>query len=159
MPLEIERKFLVANDTWRKHISQSTLLVQGYFEPRRDSCVRIRIKNDTAAFLTIKNAHVGLQARSEYEYPIPVSEAREMLAQFCGTRIVRKWRHLVKVQGYSWEIDEFAGRHAPLVLAEIELATLDEDIPRPDWLGAEVTGNVQFANERLAHDGEGCDFW
>lgn len=151
MPLEIERKFLVANDSWRPRATTVTTLVQGYFQRRDDACIRIRIRDGASARLTIKNAHPGLLARAEFEYPIPLDQAQQLLDQFCGQRLVHKRRHLVPCHGHTWEIDEFLGRHAPLLIAEIELDTPDQPFDRPDWLGTEVTGDIRYANETLAN--------
>ena len=151
MPLEIERKFLVANDAWRQHVTATATIIQGYFQRRDDACIRIRIRDDASARLTIKNAHPGLLARAEFEYTIPLDQARQMLDQFCGQRLVRKRRHLVPHHGHTWEVDEFLDRHAPLIVAEIELDAPDQPFDHPDWLGADVTGDIRYANEMLAN--------
>ena len=147
MNVEIERRFLVAGDGWRGG-ADGTRLVQGYLAADAERSVRVRLTPDRA-WLTVKGRTVG-SARPEFEYPIPRADAEALLDLCLGT--VEKTRHRVAAgaAGLVWEIDEFAGANAGLVLAEIELRRADQDFPRPDWLGDEVTGDPRYANARLA---------
>jgi adenylate cyclase len=145
MPIEIERKFLLVDDSWRAAVSRSERLVQGYLGGERCS-VRVRIEGDRAN-LNIKSRVAGM-ARSEYEYPIPVTDAEALLAEFCE-RAIDKVRHHVTFGGKHFEIDEFAGANAGLVMCEIELGSVDETFERPAWLGAEVTDDVRYYNAAL----------
>lgn len=148
MALEIERKFLLAHDGWRREIARSLPFRQGYLsgEGTRAS-VRVRLEGELAR-LNIKAAVVG-RARAEYEYPIPVAEAVEMLETLCGKR-VDKTRHFVERDGLTWEIDEFHGDNAGLVVAEVELEREDQVLALPDWIGQEVTEDRRYYNQQLA---------
>jgi adenylate cyclase len=157
--LEIERKFLVIDDTWRLRTSQVIPMAQGYLndqasmdtvlkgnEAQRVS-VRVRLEGDDAR-LNFKSRDIG-HTRQEFEYPIPVDDAHALLALCIGGR-VEKRRHLVEHAGHVWEIDEFSGDNAGLVVAEIELASGDECFERPAWLGREVTDSARYYNLVLA---------
>lgn len=146
MGVEIERKFLLQGEGWRG-LGQSTLLRQGYLNSHKERTVRVRIAGD-AAFLTIKSANVGAR-RGEWEYPIPVAEAAELLDGLCEQPLIEKYRHRIALGGHVWEVDEFLGANAGLVVAEIELASEDEAFDKPDWIGAEVTGDVRYLNSNL----------
>lgn len=148
MALEIERKFLLAHDGWRREIARSLPFRQGYLsgEGTRAS-VRVRLEGELAR-LNIKAAVLG-RARAEYEYPIPVAEAVEMLETLCGKR-VDKTRHFVERDGLTWEIDEFHGDNAGLVVAEVELEREDQELALPDWIGQEVTEDRRYYNQQLA---------
>ena len=146
MGVEIERKFLLQGEGWRG-LGQSTLLRQGYLNSHKERTVRVRIAGD-AAFLTIKSANVGAR-RGEWEYPIPVAEAAELLDGLCEQPLIEKYRHRITLGGHVWEVDEFLGANAGLVVAEIELASEDEVFDKPDWIGAEVTGDVRYLNSNL----------
>jgi adenylate cyclase len=119
MGIEIERKFLVAGDGWRAAATASTRFSQGYLSRDPARTVRVRIAGD-AAFLTIKGATHGA-TRAEFEYAVPLADAQQMLAM-CDGPVVEKVRHLCPHEGMTWEVDEFLGANAGLVLAEIELA-------------------------------------
>lgn len=148
MPLEIERKFLLASDAWRAEVTSRCVMRQGYLgAPGGKASIRVRLEGDVAK-LNIKAAVVG-SARAEYEYDIPVAQAREMLDTLC-VGLVDKTRHYVEREGLTWEIDEFHGDNAGLVVAEVELESVDQSVPRPDWLGAEVTSEVRYYNQQLA---------
>lgn len=143
MPREIERKFLLKNDAWRAEVRDSQPMSQGYLASSERSSVRVRIAG-SKAWLNIKSG--GLVAsRLEYEYPVPVDEARELLALAEG-RLVEKTRHLVARGGKTWEIDEFHGENAGLVVAELELESEGEQFTRPPWLGREVTELRRYYN-------------
>lgn len=148
MALEIERKFLVTNDSFLSLATQSDQIIQGYLSVHRPS-VRVRLRNRDA-YLTIKGSgsKSGL-VRSEWEYPIPYEEAQAMLEE-CGTRIVEKVRYLVPYAGKLWEVDVFSGRHEGLILAEIELEHPDEEVDLPPFVGDEVTHDVRYYNAYMA---------
>ncbi|MFP5307522.1 MAG: CYTH domain-containing protein [Gammaproteobacteria bacterium] len=148
MPLEIERKFLVVADEWRAAVSRSVEMRQGYLSREQGrASVRVRIEGDVAR-LNIKAAVVG-SARAEYEYAIPLADCRELLDTLCVGR-VEKIRHYVPHDGLTWEIDEFLGDNAGLVVAEIELESADQAFARPHWLGRELTQDRRYYNHHLA---------
>ena len=145
MGIEIERKFLVVGDAWRQ--APGTAYAQGYLNRDKQRTVRVRVVED-AAWLTVKGASVGA-TRAEFEYPIPVADAHELLA-LCDGPLVRKLRRVVVHAGATWEIDEFEGDNAGLVVAEIELASEETHFEPPPWLGAEVTHDARYFNSNLA---------
>ena len=154
MGIEIERKFLVEGDAWRDAAHSVKPMAQGY---RNDlatvdsgamqASVRVRIEGE-AAFLNLKSREAGPR-RQEFDYGIPVADARALLA-LCVGGTIDKHRHYVEHQGHLWEIDEFLGDNAGLVVAEIELDAVDEVFARPDWLGAEATHAQRYYNLALA---------
>jgi len=146
MGVEIERKFLLCSSAWRALVRDRTRMEQGYLGGERCS-VRVRIEGD-AAFLNIKSREQGAR-RLEFEQPLTLADAQAMLEAFCPQR-VQKWRHRVDSAPHVWEIDEFLGENAGLVVAEIELGAEDEPFARPDWLGAEVTDQARYYNLNLA---------
>lgn len=145
MGVEIERKFLVQGHGWKT--SAGVLYRQGYLNRDKNRTVRVRIAGD-AAFLTVKGVSVGA-TRAEFEYAIPPADAQELLA-LCDGPLVEKTRHLVRVGDTLWEVDEFAGANAGLVVAEVELMAEDQPFARPDWLGEEVTHDARYFNSNLA---------
>jgi adenylate cyclase len=149
MAVEIERKFLVIGDAWRGEISQSQRMAQGYLAgPPSSRCsVRVRIAGDDA-HINVKSVTLGVE-RDEFEYPIPLADAEYMLSALAGTR-VEKIRHHVEAGRHVFEIDEFLGENAKLVVAEIELARADEAFQRPAWLGREVSQLARYYNLNLA---------
>lgn len=147
MATEIERKFLLRDDTWRREVVRYEIMRQGYLAADPRCSVRVRIAGDEAT-LNIKSATLGV-ARSEFEYPLPLAEARELLTLFCGGRSVDKVRYYVPRGRHVWEIDVFEGRNRGLVVAEIELASEDEAFESPDWLGAEVSSDPRYYNSCL----------
>ncbi|HEY0230625.1 MAG TPA: CYTH domain-containing protein [Dokdonella sp.] len=149
MGIEIERKFLVVGGAWRSQVSRSEAMVQGYLAgpPAARCSVRVRVAGEQA-FLNIKSATPGI-ARDEYEYAIPLPDAERMLATLAGD-VVEKRRHYVDVDGHLFEVDEFAGDNAGLIVAELELDHVDARFPRPAWLGREVSALVRYYNLRLA---------
>jgi adenylate cyclase len=149
MPTEIERKFLVVGDAWRTAVSKTERMAQGYLAgPPASKCsVRVRVSGDTA-YLNIKSVTLGIE-RDEYEYAIPREHADRMLDTLAGAR-VEKVRHHVVVDGDLFEVDEFLGDNAGLVVAEIELDRADAAFARPDWLGREVSSIVRYYNLNLA---------
>lgn len=149
MAQEIERKFLLRNQEWRKNASAPRHLVQGYFETGVGGCT-LRVRDDDGqGRLTIKGRPRGF-ARSEFEYAIPQADVAAMLKEFCIPRIVDKLRYLVEFGGFVWEIDEYLGANAGLFTAEIELPSEDTDFPRPPWLGQEVSGEARYTNGALS---------
>lgn len=144
---EIERKFLVVGEAWRDAVVSTTEIAQGYLNDGGRASVRVRLDGERAN-LNIKAAVTGMR-RAEYEYPIPVDEARALLDTLCGG-IVAKQRHRVRVGEHVWEVDVFSGDNAPLVVAEIELADEAEQFVRPDWLSAEVTDDARYYNHALS---------
>jgi len=146
MGMEIERKFLVEGDAWRVGASPSRI-VQGFLSRDPERIVRVRLR-DGEAFLTIKGKGSGL-ARVEVEVAIPAEEARQLLP-LCLPPLIEKTRHLVTWAGHLWEIDEFFGDNAGLVVAEVELAAEDEIFERPPWLGQEVSEDFRYSNAALS---------
>jgi adenylate cyclase len=143
MPREIERKFLPKSDAWRALAQRKERMSQGYLASGGRASVRVRIAGGEAR-LNIKSG--GLVAsRQEYEYPIPADEARELLALADGP-LIDKTRHFVMHDGFEWEIDEFHGDNAGLVVAELELTREDQPFPHPPWLGVEVTELKRYYN-------------
>ena len=146
MGTEIEHKFLVTGDGWRGQ-GAATRYRQGYLSTVKERTVRVRAAADRAQ-LTIKGITVGA-SRSEFEYDIPVADADVMLAELCEQPIIDKTRHVVEVDGTTWEIDEFAGANEGLVVAEVELDDPDQEFTRPAWLGREVTDDPRYFNANL----------
>ncbi len=147
MPVEIERKFLVTCDAWRAEATGSRRIVQGYLASDPTRAVRIRIAGDEA-WLTIKGAASGI-SRAEFEYPVPAADAGEMLA-LCLPGSIEKIRHLVPHDNQLWEVDEFLGDNAGLVIAEIELDAPEQAIVLPSWAGCDVTHDPRYLNANLA---------
>jgi adenylate cyclase len=147
MGIEIERKFLVHGEGWRQQASAQTRFSQGYLSRDPARTVRVRIAGEQA-FLTIKGATTGA-SRAEFEYGIPLADARQLLAISDGP-VVEKIRHLCPHEGMTWEVDEFLGANAGLVVAEIELQSEGQAFGRPAWLGEEVTGDARYVNANLA---------
>lgn len=147
MGLEIERKFLVVGDGWRQG-AVVTALRQGYVSAAREASVRVRLAGEQA-WLTIKGPPDGL-ARAEYEWPIPVADAAELLDTLCRAPLIEKRRHVLEHAGHTWEVDEFEGANAGLVLAEVELASVDERVQLPAWVGREVSSDGRYSNAALS---------
>lgn len=148
MALEIERKFLVLDDSWRDDVHRASAIAQGYLGG--DACsVRVRIE-DGQGTLNIKSKQLGV-VRQEFEYPIPLVDAESLLALASGP-VLRKTRHYLRLGGHVWEIDEFEGDNAGLIVAEIELDAVDASFHRPVWLGAEVTDDARYYNVNLMRE-------
>ena len=146
MPREIERKFLLASDAWRRLAHRGQAMSQGYLAGSERVSVRVRVAGDEA-HLNVKSG--GLVAsRLEYEYAIPVKEARELLT-LCPGPLVEKTRHYVDFGGFEWEVDEFGGTNSGLIVAELELDAEDQVFPRPAWIGTEVTHLHRYYNVNL----------
>lgn len=147
MATEIERKFLVVDDSWRATADAGTRYRQGYLAASPECSVRVRAAAE-AAWLNIKGATVGA-TRAEFEYPLPLDDAAGMLAALCGDRVLEKTRYRVPCGGHVWEVDCFEGANAGLVVAEVELAAEDEPFEHPPWAGREVTDEARYYNARL----------
>ncbi len=145
MAVEIERKFLV--DTSKLRLQGGERIVQGYVPTAGKHVVRVRIKGESA-YLTLKSANVGIERR-EFEYPVPVADAEEMLRLFCAGHCIDKQRYRVQVGAHCWEVDVFAGDNHGLVVAEVELASADEAVELPDWVLEEVSGDPRYYNNNL----------
>ena len=146
MGVEIERKFLV-NETLLPELTNGYTIMQGYIQTVDHTTVRIRIR-DKEAFLTIKGKSQGA-SRLEFEYPIPLNDAQEMLTNLCHTSLIEKTRYLVEHEGHTWEVDLFDGSNKGLIIAEIELESEDEEFSLPAWVTKEVTDDVRYFNSNL----------
>lgn len=144
MAIEIEKKFLVRDDAWRRSADDGVRYRQGYLSDGGSASVRVRVGGDRA-YLNIKSATLGIE-RSEYEYEIPLADAEEMLDRLCRKPLVEKTRYEVQNGPHVWEVDVFAGDNDGLVVAEIELSAADESFERPDWLGEEVSHDTRYYN-------------
>ena len=152
IPVEIERKFLVADDTWRADAAPGAPIAQAYLSVSGPFSVRVR-RIGAQAFLTVKSNDPGL-SRLEFEYPIPAAHADSILSQLgAGALRIEKVRHILIHDGHEWSVDVFAGALAGLVLAEIELSAPDQAFSSPAWLGAEVTDDLRYRNAALAEHG------
>ena len=148
MGQEIERKFLVTNDTWRTKAS-GTHYRQGFLSTEPERTVRVRVAGDRGT-LTIKGKTIGA-TRPEFEYDIPREDAEQLLDTLCQRPLIEKVRYLLREGPHTWEIDVFEGDNAGLVVAEIELQREDEAFERPPWLGEEVTHDPRYFNASLVH--------
>jgi len=146
MGQEIERKFLVAGTSW-KDGAASTLIRQGYLSSTKERAVRVRVAGGKA-FLTIKGATHGI-TRTEFEYPIPVDDAEAMLDALCERPLIEKTRWAVVFAGFTWEVDEFHGKNAGLVVAEVELPSADTTPQLPAWIREEVSLDPRYFNANL----------
>ena len=148
MALEIERKFLVDKKKLVKlKFTGGERISQGYLSTEPNKIVRVRTRKNRG-FLTIKSANIGI-VRQEFEYEIPFADAEEIL-KLCVPNTLTKIRYKVDYAGHIWEVDIFEGRHAGLILAEVEINSLDEYVKIPDWVGEEVSHNPQYFNSNLA---------
>jgi adenylate cyclase len=148
MKYEIERRFLVADDGWRRSAVARSAMRQAYLNFDGTSSVRVRIEDAERAILTVKARGPALR-RFEIEYPLPLADAEILLKHRRGS-IVEKTRHIVLHAGATWEVDVFAGENAGLVVAEIELSDESQGFIRPGWLGVEITGDARYGNSALA---------
>ena len=146
MGKEIERKFLVKNDSYKK-ASQAFLYRQGYICTDKERVVRIRVY-DNKGFITIKGENVGI-SRAEYEYEIPYNDAEEIINNLCYKPIIEKIRCKFEFQGFVWEVDEFHGENEGLIVAEIELSDENQAFSKPAWVGEEVTDDHRYSNANL----------
>lgn len=149
MNTEIERRFLVKDLSWKPYAQFSRPIKQGYIaRVEGGASVRVRLDNSTNAFLNIKQAIPGA-SRLEYEFPIEVADAEELILHFATSKIEKR-RYVVLYQGSEWEIDVFEGRHAGLIIAELELSYEGQPFEMPPWLGEEVTHKEEYSNYRLS---------
>jgi adenylate cyclase len=148
MSFEIERKFLVHGDTWRNSAIGHTKIRQAYLDSSAKISMRVRIKDDRSATLTLKSRSSKLRRR-EFEYAIPTSDAAELIS-FRRGHIVEKVRYIVPYGCLNWEVDVFSGENLGLVTAEIELLDENHQIELPPWIGPEVTGQDRYYNGTLA---------
>jgi CYTH domain-containing protein len=146
MAQEIERKFLVKDARYRP-LGSYMHIRQGFLSTDKERVVRVRI-HGKKAFLTIKGIAIGI-SRAEYEYKIPMADAKFMLDYLCIQPTIGKYRYNVNIEGFTWEIDEFTGENEGLVIAEIELKSDDQKFPKPEWIGEEVTGDARYYNANL----------
>ena len=146
MATEIERKFLV-NVEALPELPTGQHIVQGYIPTADKTAVRIRIKGDRA-WLTIKGANTGM-SRLEFEYPIPLIDAEQMLQQLCTGGAIDKHRYEIEHQGFVWELDIFAGNNQGLIVAEVELSDETQQPALPNWISTEVTADPRYYNSNL----------
>ena len=144
MATEIERKFLVLDDSWRQQADRATPMRQGYMSGGERASVRVRVQGEQA-FLNIKSATLGVWRR-EYDYPIPLGDAEEILDHLCEGPLIEKTRYHVEHAGHTWEVDVFEGDNAGLVVAEIELDSEDQPFEKPPWAGDEVSHDPRYYN-------------
>lgn len=151
MGKEIERKFLVKTEEWRTN--NGAHYRQGYLCIDKERTVRVRTVQEQASgaqhgYLTIKGKSVGA-SRAEYEYEIPILEAHELLDHLCQRPLIEKIRHRIAHGAVTWEVDEFLGENAGLVVAEVELTAADQAFEKPAWVGQEVTDDARYFNSSL----------
>jgi adenylate cyclase len=146
MATEIERKFLLKSDEWRS-LASGTVYCQGYITAGQGKTVRVRIIGDRG-YLTIKGRSSGI-SRLEFEYEIPVEDAKEMLENLCDRPFIEKIRYKIPFEGFIWEVDEFFGENQGLILAEVELTDENQAVKIPDWIGQEVSGDWRYSNSCL----------
>lgn len=149
MGQEIERKFLVAGESWRENVRSSVRIRQGYVARADAAVVRVRQIEGAAAFLTIKSTQPGL-VRAEFEYEIPPADAEALLREACAAPLIVKLRHHLDWKGKAWVVDEFEAALAGLVLAEVELDSANEAVDIPTWAAREVTDDPAYRNDALA---------
>ena len=147
MAVEIEKKFLLANNKWRDKVEKRVKFCQGYLVGSKKASVRVRIEADKSN-INIKGATLGIR-RQEFEYPIPMEDAKELLETLCDAPLIEKTRHYVYSGDHTWEIDEFSGDNAGLIVAEIELNNENEHFEVQDWLGEEVSEDKRYYNSML----------
>lgn len=144
MATEIERKFLLRDESWRNAADGGTRFRQGYLIGAERASVRVRIEGERAN-INIKSATLGIY-RQEFEYPIPLADAEELLDTLCEQPQIKKIRYNVSHGDHVWEVDVFAGDNAGLVVAEVELSNENEPFERPPWLGDEVSHDTRYYN-------------
>ncbi len=149
MGIEIERKFLVKNETWRD-LATGVLYRQGYIAREESRIVRVRIAGEQG-FLTLKGKTEDI-ARSEFEYSIPVEDAAQLLDTMCDRPLIEKYRYKIPIGDVVWEVDEFLGENQGLILAEVELREAEQAINLPEWIGQEVSGDARYYNALLVEN-------
>ena len=145
MGIEIERKFLVTSDKY-KSLAKPSYCIQGYFQHHTDPILRVRIMGGKG-FLTIKGENSGI-TRTEYEYKIPIQDAKNLLEKFCSL-IIEKNRYILTIKDTIWEVDEFLGENSGLVIAEVELLSENDNFSKPNWIGKEVSHDIKYYNYKL----------
>ncbi len=148
MGTEFEHKLVVVGDEWREAVAATSALSQAYLSTTPGMTIRVRVVDDARAFLTIKGKQVGI-GRPEYEYEIPVDDARALLAMITGGHPITKTRHELGDPWAGWIVDEFADANAGLVVAELEVPTEDTPWAVPVWAGADVTDDFRYSNSEL----------
>ena len=143
MPVEIERRFLVANDNWKQSVTRRAQIRDGLIAIYRGRKTRVRILDDRAT-ITLKGQHDGI-GRAEYEYAIPMEHAQELLRTMCDDRILEKTRHYVPHAGLTWEIDVYDGLLQGVIIAEVELDDATRALALPGWAGEEITGDFSYS--------------
>jgi adenylate cyclase len=146
---EIERKFLLRSDAWRAQVEGSERMTQGYLQRSSDTAIRVRVSGEQAHLNIKKSLDDGVH-RLEFEYPIPLADAQQLLQHVALPTVIDKTRHRISLGAHTWEIDEFHGANAGLIVAEIELRHADEAFQRPDWLGEEVSTDRRYYNSALS---------
>lgn len=146
MAKEIERTFLVDDDSFKEMAVITVHILQGYLNRDPERTVRVRILNDSA-FLTVKGKTEGCE-RDEFEYEVPLEDGLEMM-KLCSGRILDKTRYIVPYEGYSWEVDEYHGYLEGLVVTEVEMKSAKDDVPIAPFAGREVTGDPRYFNSQL----------
>jgi adenylate cyclase len=154
MPLEIERKFLVAHDGWKKSVVRRSKIRDGLIASNNGNKARVRIADDKAT-IAVKSRRMGM-VRTEFEYEIPCADAEEILRTMCDGNVLNKVRHFVMHKDVTWQVDVYEDILKGIVIAEIELTQPDQDLQIPDWVGAEVTDDPKYRKvnmraKRLAH--------
>jgi adenylate cyclase len=147
MGQEIERKYLVPNDNWRRHAGPGKVYVQGYLSLDPERSVRVRVAGRKAA-LTVKGESTS-SIRDEFEYQIPAEDADRMLDKICVKPLIEKTRYVIQDGKLKWEIDEFSGENRGLIITEVELEDERLEIVTPDWVGEEVTDDPRYFNINL----------
>lgn len=147
MASEIERKFLVKDDRWRS-LGTGTLYRQGYISTQAKITVRVRVVGNQG-YLTIKGPSLG-QVRTEFEYPIPLEDAQEMLDTMCDRPLIEKIRYKIQQGDLTWEVDEFISENQGLIVAEVELNHENQSVDLPAWIGEEVSHDPRYFNLNLA---------
>lgn len=150
MSIEIERKFLLKNDSWRDHYTKKMELRQGYLSSSKDCTVRVRM-SDEECWVTIKGKTKNI-SRSEFEYLIPKADAESMLMEFAAENVVKKIRYFIDYEGSEWVVDEFFGRNRGLVLAEIELSSEHAIYEKPSWIGEDISNDYRYCNSNLSQN-------
>ena len=145
MAIEIERKFLVVGEAWRT--APAVYFCQGYLNRSKERTVRVRVAGELG-YLTIKGATIGA-SRAEFEYEIPLEDAKQLLT-LCDGPLIEKYRRTINYEGMLWELDEFLGENQGLVVAEIELESESQVFAKPDWVGVEVTADARYYNSNLS---------
>ncbi|MCK6587882.1 MAG: CYTH domain-containing protein [Polyangiaceae bacterium] len=147
MGTEIERKFLVVGDAWREGAS-GVVYRQGYLCTTPERTVRVRV-GGAKGYLTVKGSRKGV-SRLEFEFEVPLADATVMLDELCIRPLIEKTRFRIEYEGLVWEVDEFAGANAGLVIAEVELLREDQEVKLPPWVGREVSADDRYSNSNLA---------